>query len=94
VSKNSKQYRREYEMRNRRLSLVHILAVAALCFAVASARAADPDSPVDAAHVVLRALIGKRIAAGNPEKSHYYNSYRGRRCHSTFEIGQEVRDID
>jgi len=77
-----------------RVSPVQIFAVAALCFAAASAGAADTPSPVEGAHGAIKALIHKGIVAGDAEKKRYYTSYRGYRCHSTLEIAHEVKDID
>jgi hypothetical protein len=81
-------------MRKRAVSLVQILSVAALCLAAVSARAADPKSPADNAHLVLKTLINKGIVAGDPEQNRSFVSYRGFRCHSTLEIRHDVLDID
>src|ERR1700685_526190 len=81
-------------MRKYRLVLAQILAVAAFCCAAASAVAAEPASPNGDAHLLLKLLFNKGIVAGNPTQDRHFTSYRGYRCHSTFEIRHEVLDID
>jgi hypothetical protein len=74
--------------------VIQIFAIAAFYFAAASAVAADPTSPNGDAHLLLKQLFNKGIVAGNSEQDRHFTSYRGYRCHSTFEIRHEVLDID